>query len=981
LPELGGRIYSAVDKATGEDVFYRNNVVKPGLIALRGAWISGGVEWNFPQGHTVTTVSRVDARMVEEEDGSAAIWVGNIEQIHRMSWSVGIRLRPGSGAIETEIHLANRTSLPHPYYFWANAAVPAADDLRLVYPGTRVRTWGSTFDWPVNEGKDLARYTAFERANDVFLIDSLEDFFGVYYEERDFGLVHVADVHDSFGKKFFTWGTANHGRVWSAALSDSDGPYCEVQSGRYVDQTTWRLMPPHWTERWTEWWYPVQRMGALSWANKEAAVGLARRGGGIECGLIVTRPVPGARVLLAAGDTVLEEERLDLVPGRPLRMKVPQADPTRPATVCLWDGQGREIIRYAEGQRPRTIRIREEPQTRDSSPGELLRRAARAEEQADPDAAWDLYERALMVDPACEEAALALGRLAIEHKPGQALARLEGAAAALRSSPAAAYCMGVALARAGRDPEAETELWRAAQRPEYAHAARVELGQLLMRRGDWREAAEVLRVSLDYGPADTRTRVLLAAARRKEGRVKEALAALDEARRQSPADRLALAEMHFCMVEMERPRLAARCLRELSELMPAESDPWLELALDCLAAGLPDEAVELLTWASGRIPAVRDCPLSHYLLGHLLHRLGRKAEAKSARRKAGELPADLVFPHHWELEAVLREALEDDPHHGRARRYLGDLLYSQGRREEALVEWRAAAESGEHASVVHRNLALAYQRVEGDLQRAEEELRAAIEIGPFDRRLYLELNEVLLQRRAPADVRLAALDSAPDSLQRQGAIAAQQAACCIVVEQWDRAIELLTTHTFHRWEMEFRMRGVYVDAYLGRGTARFDRGDLPGARADFEKALEYPMNLRIGRPAKPSDARAHWCAAVVCEALGDRPEARVHWEAAAAETHHHPGKELAVYQALGLQKLGRTEEAQALLSEALDIARQVADTAPEDAGAQFSLGLTLKAMGAERLLRLEAEGVEALRRALELDSTMARAKRLLGSKV
>ena len=125
----------------------------------------------------------------------------------------------------------------------------------------------------------------------------------------------------------------------------------------------------------------------------------------------------------------------------------------------------------------------------------------------------------------------------------------------------------------------------------------------------------------------------------------------------------------------------------------------------------------------------------------------------------------------------------------------------------------------------------------------------------------------------------------------------------------------------------------------------------------------------------------------MCEALGDGPEARVHWEAAAAvgplpaETHHQPGKELAVYQALGLQKLGRTEEAQALLSEARDVAQQVVDNAPEDAGAWFSLGLTLKAMGAERLLRLEAEGEAALRRALELDSTMARAKRLLGSKV
>ncbi len=404
--------------------------------------------------------------------------------------------------------------------------------------------------------------------------------------------------------------------------------------------------------------------------------------------------------------------------------------------------------------------------------------------------------------------------------------------------------------------------------------------------------------------------------------------------------------------------------------MPAQSDPWLEISLDYLAAGLLEEAAELLTWATARVVAARACPLAHYLLGHVLDRLGRSAEAARTRRTAGELPPDLVFPHHWELEAVLREALEANPDHARVRYYLGNLLYGQGRREEALAEWRAAA-GGADVSVVRRNLALAYERVVGDLVRAEEELRRAIELSPSDVRLYLELNDVLVQRGAGADVRLAALDSAPESLRRRGAIAAQQAICCLELEQWDRAIDLLADYTFHRWEMEFAMRGVYVNAYLGRGAARLGRGDLPGARADFEKALEYPMNLRIGRPARPSDARAHWCAGVVSEALGDMPAATAHWEAAASETHHHPGKELALYRALSLRKLGRAGEAEPLLSQALDLARQAADMAPDDARTQFSLGLTLKAMGRED------EAQRALCRAAELDPGRGGAQRLL----
>ena len=392
-----------------------------------------------------------------------------------------------------------------------------------------------------------------------------------------------------------------------------------------------------------------------------------------------------------------------------------------------------------------------------------------------------------------------------------------------------------------------------------------------------------------------------------------------------------------------------------------------------MAAGLLEEAEELLTWGMARRAIVRRSPPAHYLLAYLQARLGREHDAASSRRRAAGLSPDLVFPHWWEMEAVLGEAAASNPEDGWAPYYLGNLLYSQGRYREALEQWEAAAERDGEFSVLHRNLGLAYRQVEGDLERAERELRKAVALRPDDLRPYLELNEVLVERGAPPEARLAALDSAPGILQRRGSLAAQQTMCCIQLEDWDRAIELVSTHTFHRWEMEFRMRGVYVDAYLGRGISRFDAGDLPGARADFEKALEYPVNLRIGRLPRPSDARAKWCAGVVCEALGDVAAARAHWEAAAAETHHHPGKEPAIYRALSLQRLGRVAEAKAQFKAILALAQQCADLALDDANAQFSLGLALKAAG-----RAE-EAAAALRQALEIDPTMRRAQRLLES--
>ena len=982
LPELGGHIHTAVDKASGEEVFYHNHVVKPGLLGLRGAWLSGGVEWNFPCGHTVTTVSPVDACMAREEDGSATIWVGNIEQVFRMSWAVGIRLRPDTALIETEIRLSNRTALPHPYYFWANAAVPARDDMRMIYPGTRAHSWLGDFDWPVHQGKDLARYTAFDHSNDVFILDSLEDFFGIHYDERDFGVVHVADVHQAFGKKFFTWGTAEHGKVWSAALSDRDGPYCEIQSGRFVDQSAWQLMPPHHTERWLEWWYPVHGMGGFDWANREAAVRLSCRGAHCEASVLVTRPMTGALVRLTAGGDLIAEQHAELSPGRPFSLRAEtqhvgqgrvSCPAVAPITLSVLDRERREIIRYTERQAPRTITLRKTHPPDEATGGGLLRKALRAEERAQPEAAWQSYERALTLDPACKEAALALGRIAIERRPGEAIARLQSVAAALPESAAAAYYLGIALTRAYRDCEAEAELWRASHWPEFAHAARVELGRVAMRRGDHEQAAALFEQSLQFEPRDMKARALQMAALRKAGRLKEALKLAADS--DAPYDRLMLAEGHFALAEAGRKRLAARRLRELAGIVPAEADPWIELALDYLAAGLATESGTLLTWSTKNVPAVNRSPLAQYLLAEVHARLGQAEEAAVARRRARELPVDLVFAHHWELEPIFRAALAEDPADAKARYHLGNLLYSQGRKEEALAEWEASVPNGWDHSVLRRNLALACREVRADLSRAESELRRAIELSPADARLYLGLNDVLTERRAPPETRLAALDAAPDSVRRRGVVAAQQVICCLELEQWDRALDLLSTHTFHRWELEFRMRGIYLDACLGRGAARFDEGDLQGARADFERALEYPLNLRIGKPSHPSDARGHWCAGVACEALGDMAAARAHWEAAATEEYHQPGAELVIYRALSLRKLGREEEAKAALSDSVTAARERADRARQDARALFTLGLALKASGEE------AGAGAALERTLALHPDMKRARRLLTARV
>lgn len=981
MPELGGHLHSAVDKATGEELFYHNHVVKPGLIALRGAWLSGGIEWNFPKGHTVTTMSPVDSRMVRDENGSATIWVGDVERRHRMAWAVGIRLHPKSSVIETEIRLSNSTALPHPYYFWANAAVPARDDMRLIYPATRSRTWQGETAWPVHEGRDLSRYQAFEWASDSFMLDSLEDFFGVHYHERDFGVVHVANVHESFGKKYFTWGTADAGRMWASILSDDDGPYCEIQSGRFVDQGTFRLLPPHHSIAWTEYWYPVKGIGGFAWANEQAAVRLSRHGRKLDLGVAVTLPIWDAAVEITAGARVLHRRSGDLLPDRPLRMEVPIEPtwPEGPYTLIVTDPERGEAIRYTEEQAPRTMTLRAGTEKGEAqTAGALLRQAVRTEELGGRETAVAAYQKALDADPACVEAMIAAGRLLIGSNPRAAGERLATAAAEAPERADAAYYLGVALRRGGRLEEAEVELWRAVADPAFAHAARVELGQIEMQRGDWNAAGEMLTHALHLGHGDARVVALTIAAARKCGETMMAHTLVEAGCERLPLDRLLAAEAHFCANAVS-DRLNTAGLRRLRSMLPDSADPWLELAFDYSGAGMRDEAVQLLQWASRNVASAKDDPLTHYALAFWLEGRGAGKPAAALRQRAAQLPTERVFPHHWELEEALRDAVVHDPGDATARHYLGVLLYSQGRREEALAEWEAAAEHVSDGDALHRNLGLAYREVKHDLKRAEAALRQAAAQKPSHQRVYLELEDVLRAMKADPRERLAVLDTAPAGVQRRSLVAAQQTAACVELAEWDRAILLLTTHEFHRWEAEFRMRGLYVSAFVGRGSERFDRGDMAGACADFDAALEYPTNLRIGRPAQTEDSRPRWCVGLAREALGETEAARAHWEAGAAETylrHSHTGApDRAVYKALCLRKLGKTQEAEALLAEELGAARERAEASPDDARSQMTLGLALKAAGKT------SEANAALRRALELYPWLPTARRMLEQEV
>jgi tetratricopeptide (TPR) repeat protein len=272
LPELGGRLYRAIDKPTGQDLFYFNRVVKPRCLAIRGPWISGGIEYNFPLGHNVWTISPVQFSHGHGEDGSGWIEVGETDRTTGMRWSVRHVLRPGRRAFHTRITLENPTPHAHSYYYWSNAAVADTPSTRLLIPYDEVQFHDAEiapFRWPYLDGKDLSYTKNIEWVVSLFGRGCHGSAFGYFDEERDFGVCHLADPEEMPGKKVFSWGYGQSRERWQRELTDEDGTYLELQAGRFDTQTDLALFPPGERMQWEEHWLPAPHTGGWTAASPQ----------------------------------------------------------------------------------------------------------------------------------------------------------------------------------------------------------------------------------------------------------------------------------------------------------------------------------------------------------------------------------------------------------------------------------------------------------------------------------------------------------------------------------------------------------------------------------------------------------------------------------------------------------------------------------------------------------------------------------------
>ena len=946
LPEIGGRIFAGLDKTNGYDFFYRHKVIKPALIGLFGPWISGGVEFNWPQHHRPSTYNPTDFSIEEHADGSKTVWMSEHDPLNRTKGMVGITLHPGKAYVETKVRLYNRTPFPQTFLWWANAGVHINEKYQVIFPpdvhyavyhvknpvtAYPISTSGFGLDGENPEGVDVSWWANSPHATSFFAAPSQYEFFGGYDHERGAGVVHVADAGISPGKKFFTWANGPFGHTWQKNLMDDTGEYLELMAGVYTDnQPDFSWIMPHETRTFSQFWFPVQEIGGMKNANLNAAVNLELRGGQVFVGVYAIQDYPGARVSLSARGLTLLERGVDLAPGKPFTVEMPLPGGIAETDLLLrvQDGAGEEIIRYQpepawDGQMAEPYK--EPPSPADTAEIEQLYLIGLHLEQyrhptLSPDSYW---QEALRRDPGDARCNLAVGKACLRRGLfSQAEEHFRAAVKRLTSwnnnpyDGEAHYSLGLALHYQDRLDEAYKAYYKAVWNYAWQSAGYYGLAQIDVMRGDAHKTLDHLERALAVNNYSSKARTLKAAILRRGGQFDSAEELAADSIAHDPHDYGARYELTLAALARGENTLASERLGEMKDLLRGDVQTYLDLAYDYANAGLYEEAFGLLEIPAGTGPLY---PLAAYTLGWLAQKLSRPEVANEWNAKAAQASPDYCFPWRLEEMIVLQDALNDNPLDARAAYYLGNLLYDKKQYAEAVTLWLKAAQGEPGFSIPWRNLGLAAYNLKKDLDAALKYYQKAIAADPGDPRLLVEYDYLLRRKAATPEERLALLESKRDVVDLRDDLVIHLMGLYNRTGQPEKALQIALARHFHAWEGgEGSVSGQYIAAHWLLGRKALEAGDPASALEHFQAGLVFPENL------------------------GEHP-----W----AGLYAH----LIYYKGLALNALGRQAEARAAFEEARNIQAGLSPAAVVNALAQIQLGQVEEGRAALKEIKQKAE--------------------------
>ena len=941
LPELGGRVQMAYDKMAKRHFVYYNHVIKPALVGLVGPWISGGIEFNWPQHHRPTTYMPVDTCIEENADGSISVWVSEMEKMFHQKGMAGFTLRPGCAYLEIKGRVYNRTDMPQTFLWWANPAVYVNDAYQSVFPpdinavfdhGKRAVSsfpiaTGTYYKMDYSAGVDISNYKNIFVPTSYMGVNSRFNFEGGYENDTKAGMLHVASHHLSPGKKQWTWGNGDFGRAWDRNLTDESTPeerekwgfteegfrpYIELMAGVYTEnQPDFTWLMPYEEKMFTQYFMPYRELGVVKEASKDLLFNINEVADDkMAFKVFATNRQDLCIILRNDNGEVYYKKEMTLSPEQVLAETVDVKgaklnELTFEIVKTFVYGRRMVLSWHAEADEIRPIP--------DSAEAALLPEQIKTNEQLlltgrhleqYRHATWnplDYYEEALRRDTNDIRCLNAMGLWYIRkgrfHRAEEYLRKAYKLSIKRNPNPYDSeplYNLALALKYQGKTGEAYELFWKATWSKGWADAGYFEAAKISTIQGRYEDALDETDRCLNNNWHNHKARALKAAILRKLGKTGEALMLIDES---LEYDRF----NYGCRYEKYLLEQDDDILAEMKEMLRKSAQNYDEVALDYCAAGLTDEAKAIWQIA---IEEGATTPMTYYYLGEY--------------DKAEQADSSYCFPNRPEDVIALETAKEKNPKGAKAPYYLGCLYYAARQYDLAIENWELSARLDPQFPTVWRNLALARFNKQGREQEALEYMERAFHLNENDARMLMELDQLYKRLHKPHQERLDFLQLYPELIQQRDDLALEEATLLNMLGRYEEAKERIDHRIFHPWEGgEGKVSGQYQMSRLEIAKQLLQK-DPKSTRAKqlLEECLVFPHHLGEGKLYGSQDNDFLYF-------LGRYEEGTAGPTEPAAAMYYNDAKpDKIFYAALCYRKLGREDKARSLFNKLINYGKQ-----------------------------------------------------------
>jgi tetratricopeptide (TPR) repeat protein len=942
LPELGGRIQMALDKTNDYHFVYYNRVIKPALVGLAGPWISGGIEFNWPQHHRPSTFEPVDFCIEENKDGSKTVWVSEIEKMFHTKGMAGFTLYPGKAYLEIKGKLYNRTPLPQTFLWWANPAVAVNENYQSVFPpdvhavfdhGKRdvssfpIAT-GTYYKVDYSPGTDISWYKNIPVPTSYMAVNSAFDFVGGYDHGKHAGIIHVANHHISPGKKQWTWGCGEFGKAWDRQLTDEDGPYFELMTGMFTDnQPDFGWIMPNEERNFRQYFMPYKNIGYVKNATIDALVNLEIHNQSATLKVYVTAEQKSLLIRLSVNDKELFEDVVDLSPLKTYErvIELAQQYNEQDFKITVSDEKKNELVSYSPVSRqddlmPAPAQPIGEP--KDILSNEALYLAGLHLEQYrhatySPVA---YYEEALRRDSSDIRNNNALGLWHIRHGQfAKAESYLRKVVSTIRQhnpnpyDSESLYNLGLALFYQQKLDEAYEYFYKACWNAAWQDKCFLYLARIDAQRKNYLSGSDHVHQSVIKNYHGMQARHLKSALLRKLNRLDDAEEFARESLSIDAFDFGSGNELYLVLKEKGKDPEANEWLIELNKRMRNNAHTYVEIAIDYGHAGLYREAEALLE----SIASFTTDPFALYYFGYYHFLAGNNKDALKYALQGFALPVGDVFVNRIEDIQMLQKIAELNSRDHKAWYYLGNLWYDKRQYREAIDAWEKSRNIFNEFATVHRNLGIAYYN---RLQLREETLNCyhkAFALNTNDARVLFELDQLRKRLNHSPKDRLLFLQEYIQQVQDRDDLYIEYIALHNLTGKHKEAERLLSARNFHPWEGgEGKVSGQHILTHIELAKVALQKRQFSEAIELLQKAEVYPLNLGEGKLFGAQENDVHYWLGCAYDEAGDHTLAKTYWEkasngitepsAAVFYNDQHPDK--IFYQGLALIKLKSVEE-------------------------------------------------------------------------